>query len=129
MSESFVKNTLESKRPSGLVSTNKRDKNTPLNKLPEFITEKTCARINSIPKFESHYSRPRSQQLYLGSDLNRAKMYKCTLCIVKTKNFKKFYWEVFFEIQYGVCLWYLILSKLCGAHNTSHLESYMGLMR
>lgn len=76
VSDSYIKTALEKKRTGGLVSPDKRGKKTPPNKLPDCVRENIRWHINSFPKIESHYSRARSSRMYLGCDLNLAKMYQ-----------------------------------------------------
>lgn len=46
------------------------------NALPPAKREEVRAHIDSFPKYISHYTRAKSDGMYLGSDLNLAKMYR-----------------------------------------------------
>lgn len=56
----------------GLIPQDQRGKHTPPHKLPIEKHNEVLEHINSIPKYQSHYSRRHTNKIYFGSGLNLA---------------------------------------------------------
>lgn len=76
ISETVVRNALKKRLEGGFISADMRGRHTPTNKLREDVLNRVRAHINSFPIYESHYSREKTSKKYLGSDLNKEKMYQ-----------------------------------------------------
>lgn len=61
---------------SGSIAPDKRGIHKPANKFSDEKEEEIRVHINSFPVYESHYTRERSSQRYLHSDLTLQKMHK-----------------------------------------------------
>lgn len=60
---------------SGAIEDDQRGAGTPDNALSAERLQEVVDHINSFPKYESHYSRNKTDKLFLSSDLDMARMY------------------------------------------------------
>lgn len=76
ISNLVVLNMLKKVEPGGVIKADQRGRHTPSNKTPNETIHSVHQHINSFPKYESHYSREKSEKNYLGSELTIEKMYQ-----------------------------------------------------
>lgn len=75
ISETVVRNALKN-QTHGIVETDRRGRHEPRNKISEEIKENIRNHIRKLPKYESHYSREKTNRKYLGNHLNVEVLYK-----------------------------------------------------
>lgn len=108
ISNTVVVNTLKKGQDGGMVEEDKRGKHIPGNKTPGNIRLNVKQHIDSIPAYESHYSRERTAKKYLGSDLTIEKLYQLYLewCteedISKELVAKKWFYSKVFNTEYNL---------------------------
>ncbi|KAF2893968.1 hypothetical protein ILUMI_12204, partial [Ignelater luminosus] len=91
ISETVVKNALEKRNFAGFTAPGMREKHTPKNKLPETVKDSIAMHIRSFLEYNSHYSRNKTNKLYLSSDLNIDKMSSgARLLSMEVNDIKKF---------------------------------------
>uniref|UniRef100_A0A2H1V0H9 SFRICE_000696 n=1 Tax=Spodoptera frugiperda TaxID=7108 RepID=A0A2H1V0H9_SPOFR len=78
ISETVVRNAVK-KSSQGFVHADRRGRHSPPNKTADIVKETVRKHIGKIPKYESHYSRNRTERHYLGSHLNIDKLYSLYL--------------------------------------------------
>lgn len=78
ISETVVRNAVK-KSTQGFVQADRRGRHPPPNKTADIVKETVRKHIGKIPKYESHYSRNRTERHYLGSHLNIDKLYSLYL--------------------------------------------------
>lgn len=76
ISNTVVVNVLKNIEPGGIVKTDQRGKQTPVNKTHDDTVESVVRHISSFPNYSSHYTREKSDMKYLGPHLNIEKMYE-----------------------------------------------------
>ncbi|KAG8294870.1 hypothetical protein J6590_108570 [Homalodisca vitripennis] len=76
ISNLVVLNVLKKIEPGGLIQADQRGKHTPINKTSDEIKNSVHQHINSFPKYESHYSKEKSEKHFLGTELTIEKIYQ-----------------------------------------------------
>ncbi|XP_050504407.1 uncharacterized protein LOC126883199 isoform X1 [Diabrotica virgifera virgifera] len=77
ISQTTVRNALLKRQLGGIVTPDQRGKHEPSNKIAANVRNDIREHIQKFPCVESHYSRNKSQRMYLGSHLNISIMYRC----------------------------------------------------
>lgn len=75
ISETVVRTALEKKNLGGFAARDMRGYHPPSNKLQQTVLDRVRSHIKSFPVYQSHYSREKSSKDYLGSDLNKERLY------------------------------------------------------
>nr|XP_037875673.1 uncharacterized protein LOC119630407 [Bombyx mori] len=88
ISETVVRNAVK-KSTNGFVQADRRGRHEPSNKIAEIVKETVRKHIDNVPKYESHYSRSRTERLYLGNHLNIDKLYSLYVEFCAEQNLPK----------------------------------------